>query len=164
MADNQAPNRGDVILSWTFPEFEQHARSRAWYLGAFAIFVISVALSAFSRNYTFIALLVLFAFVILVRLRRQPPDVQFAIREEGLEVGQRFYTWKELKEFWILYQPPQVKKVYFHFTSAIRPALDIALMDQNPLKLRQVLSERLQENTEFEEEPAGDQITRYLKI
>lgn len=164
MAENQEQNRGSVLMEWAFPEFEQHDRSRAWYLVAFAVFVVSIVIAAFSRNYTFIAVLLLFSLVILIRLRRQPPDVRFAIRDEGLEVGQRFYAWKELKEFWILYRPPEVKKVYFHFKSTLRPALDISLMDQNPLKVRQALSERLLENTDLEDEPTGDQITRFLKI
>ncbi len=163
MAENQQ-NRGDILLEWTFPEFEQHDRSRTWYISAFIVFLVSIVIALFSRNYTFVALIVLFSLILLIRIRRVPPPVHCAIREEGIEVSQRFYAWNELKEFWILYQPPEVKKIYFHFKSAIRPALDIALMEQNPIKIRQVLSDRLLENTELEEEPTGDQITRILKI
>lgn len=164
MAENQEQNRGSVLIAWTFPEFERHERSRGWYLAAFVVLVASVVIAAFSRNYTFIAVIVLFSLILLVRVRRTPPEVHFAIRDEGLEVGQRYYAWNELKEFWILYRPPQVKKVYFHFKNGLRPALDISLMEQNPLKVRQALSERLLENTELEDEPSGDQITRFLKI
>lgn len=164
MAENQAQNRGDIVLEWSFPEFEHHERSRGWYLAAFVIIVGSIVISAFSRNYTFIALIILFTIVVLARVRRNPPPVRLAIRDEGLEISQRFYTWSELKEFWILYKPPTIKKLYFHFKSTLRPALDIDLMEQNPIKVRQVLSQFLLEDTAREEEPTGDQITRFLKI
>ncbi len=164
MAENQEPNRGDVRLDWTFPEFEHHDRSRGWYITAFVIVVGSIVISAFGRNYTFIALIVLITIVLLARLRRTPLPVRFAIRDEGLEIGQRFYPWSDLQEFWILYKPPTVKKLYFHFKSSIRPPIDIDLMDQNPIRVRQILSEYLLEDTKREEEPGGDQVTRFLKI
>jgi hypothetical protein len=163
MAEANEP-RGDILMEWDFPEFAQHDRSRGWYL-AFAIIVLAlITFSIFTLNYTFAALLVLFSLVMLVRLRREPPLVHFAIRDEGVEVGKDYYAWREIKDFWIIYRPPIIKKVYFNFKASLRPALDISLEGQNPVKIRQYLSERLPENIEREEEPSGDQITRYLKI
>lgn len=151
-------------MDWEFPEFTRHDRGRAWYL-AYAIITIGlIVFGVLSRNYTFAMLLVLLTLVIIIRLRRDPLPVHFAIRDEGIEVGNNFYAWREMKEFWIIYRPPTVKKIYFIFKSGLRPEIDVALGDQNPVQVRQYLSERLLENATREEEPAGDQISRVLKI
>lgn len=162
MADPREP-RGDVLLSWEFPEFQRHDRSRGWYLAFLGTVLALIVIAVLVSNYTFIGVIVLTSFIIVIRLRRTPPLVHFAIREEGIEVSARFYSWREIKSFWVLYRPPEIKKLYLSLKGP-RPAMDIALVDQNPLKVRQLLSEFLLEETDREEEPAGDQISRILKI
>lgn len=156
--------KGEILMEWTFPEFVRHERSRGWYI-AYIVFTLAMfALALRIENYTFFAVLFLASLILLIRLRRTPPDIHFAIREEGVEVGSGFYPWREFKDFWIIYRPPEVKKVYLHFTSSIRPDLDVALESQNPLVVRQFLNEHLIENKAKEEEPLSDQLTRFFKI
>lgn len=163
MADPQEP-RGDVLMEWTFPEFVRHERGRAWYIAYTVVTLGLIVFAVMSKNYTFVMLLVLLTLVLLIRLRREPLPVHFAIRDEGIEVGRDFHPWRELREFWIIYRPPQVKKIYFTYKSSFRPELDISLENENPIRIRQYLSERLLENPTREEEPSGDQISRALKI
>lgn len=151
-------------MEWTFPEFVRHERSRAWYVSYIVFTLAMFAVSLWMENYTFFAVLFLASLILLIRLRRTPPAIHFAIHEEGVGVGSSFYPWREFKDFWIIYRPPEVKKVYLHFTSAIRPDLDISLEDQNPLVIRQYLNEHLIENKTKEEEPLSDQLTRFFKI
>lgn len=161
---NDIEHRGDILAEWSFPETERHERSRWWYLSAAALFLIAIAIALFARNYTFTAFLLVAGLVLLVQLRRPPLNVACRIRESGIEVGRNYYKWEELKEFWILYKPPTLKKLYLDFKNALRPLLDISLVDENPVHLRQLLSQHLLENTKREEEPASDQISRFLKI
>jgi hypothetical protein len=163
MAENQEQNRGQVLMEWTFPEFERHQRSRGWYLGFLILISLFILFAVWQRAYTFIAVIILTAAVLILRFRQQPLTVHCAVRDEGLEVGERYFPWKDIKEFWIIYRPPEVKKVFFDFKT-IRPSIDLPLQTENPVKLRQFLSERLVENTEREEEPSSDQLTRILKI
>lgn len=163
MVDPQEP-RGDVLMEWSFPEFVRHERGRAWYIAYSVITLGLIVFCIMSRNYTFMMLLVLLTLVLLIRLRRAPLPVRFTIRDEGIEVGNDYHPWRELKEFWIIYRPPTVKKIYFTFKSGLRPEIDVELLDQNPVRVRQYLSERLLENATREEEPTGDQISRFLKI
>lgn len=163
MADPQEP-RGDVLMAWTFPEFVRHERGRGWYIAYAVVTLGLMVFSVFSRNYTFLMLLVLLTLVLLIRLRRDPLPIHFAIRDEGIEVGRDYHPWRELKEFWIIYRPPAVQKIYFTFKSGLRPEIDVALEGQNPIRVRQYLSERLLENAVREEEPSGDQLSRFLKL
>lgn len=163
MPEEQEP-RGNILMEWTFPEFVRHERSRAWYLVYTIVTLGLITFGVLSSNYTFVMFLVLLTLVLVIRLRRDPLPVHFAIRDEGIEVGNDYHPWRELKEFWIIYRPPVVKKIYFTFKSGIRPEIDVSLENENPVQIRQYLSERLLENAVREEEPSGDQLTRALKL
>jgi hypothetical protein len=154
----------EPLLSWTFPEFTRHDRGRGWYIGFFLTILTLLTIGFFTTNYTFMAVILMGSFVLLLRLRRQPPDVQIDITEKGITVGGRSYEWSELKDFWIMYKPPEVKQLYFSFKRTIRPDMNIGLVHQNPLKVREVLREYLLENIEREEEPASEVLTRYFKL
>lgn len=152
------------LLSWTFPEFTRHERSRGWYIAFFLFFVACVGIAILVRNYSFVGVLVMIGFVLILRLRRQPMDVPFTIHEDGVTVATRTYVWADFKHFWIMYKPPHVKQLYLQFKNGIRPELNIGLQDQNPLKVREVLRDYLIEDIEREEEPLTEQLTRYFKI
>ena len=152
------------LLSWNFPEFTRYERSRGWYIGFFAFFVVCITIAFFITDLPFIGVLVLAALVIIIRLRRTPQLVSFIVHEDGVTIGDRNYTWSDFKHFWILYKPPHVKQLYLEFKSGIRPAHNISLEDQNPLKVREVLRDFLIEDIHREEEPLSEQLTRYFKI
>ena len=164
MAETNEIDRGDILHQWSFSEFAQYDRSRGWYIGFMLAVLGFGAYAVWAKNYTFLMIIVLLALILIVRFRRSPMEVVFMIREEGAQVSNRFYAWREMKDFWILYQPPTVKKLYLEFKTVGRPSLDIPMENQNPLKIRQLLSEHLVENTEREEEPFSDTLTRALKI
>ena len=47
------------------------------------------------------------------------------------------------KSFFIIYQPPEVKSLYFEFKALTKPRLVIPLKDQNPVEIRKTLLEHL---------------------
>ena len=152
------------LLSWSFPEFVRHERGRGWYIGFFLVIIGLLAIGFFTANYTFMAVVIMGTFVLVLRLRRQPPDVQMDITEQGITVGGHSYEWSEMKDFWIMYKPPHIKQLYFGFKRTTRPEMNIGLVNQNPLKVREVLREYVLENIEREEEPASEVLTRYFKL
>jgi hypothetical protein len=107
---------------------------------------------------------VLASMILILRFRRPPADVSVKIFENGIEIGGDFNPWEELREFWIVYRPPEAKKLYLTYKTSVRPAHSVDLMDQNPLKIRQLLSGFLPENIAQEKETASDQLTRFFKI
>lgn len=154
----------EPLLSWTFPEFTPHERGRGWYIGFLLSVGVLSGIAFWSKNYTFIAVIILAAFILILRFRKQPIDIPIVITEKGVTVGGRNYEWSELKEFWIVYKPPHIKQLYLNFKRPIRPEMNIGLVNQNPLKVREILREYLLENIEREEEPASEILSRYFKI
>ncbi|MBI4414887.1 MAG: hypothetical protein HY566_01455, partial [Candidatus Kerfeldbacteria bacterium] len=75
-----------------------------------------------------------------------------------------FYSYKDLATFWVVYEPPEVKRLFFTFKSSIRPHLAVPIEDQNPVAIRKTLQRYITEDLEREGEPATDALGRALKL
>ncbi|MFA5030579.1 MAG: hypothetical protein WC495_03260 [Patescibacteria group bacterium] len=157
-------DHGKRHASWVFPEFEDHNRGRRWYIIASIILVGIIIYGIASANYLFAVFFALAAFVYAIRIPRKPRLISLAITEDGLEVHETFYAYKDLEKFWIVYEPPEVKTLYITFTSKIRPLLTIPLESQNPLVIREILLRYLKEDLERDEELLSDVLQRKLKL
>lgn len=157
-------DHGETLTAWTFPEFAAHQRGKTWYFSIIVICAAVLIWSAFTANYLFSLIIIIIGLILILQNRQKAAVLPCQIKEDGLEVGRNFYNYKDIKKFYIIYQPPEVKTLYFDFKSTLRPTLPIPLESQNPLKVREILKKYLEEDLEKEEEPASDAITRSLKI
>jgi hypothetical protein len=162
MAENNP--RGTPIMEWTFPEFAQYERGRGWFISFFVVLLVSVGLALLGKVYTAIPVIILIALILILRFRRRPTEIPVRITDLNLEVGDSVVRWDELKEFWIVYRPPEIKKLYVTFKTTVRQPYSIDIMAQNPLKIREALSEFLPENVALESETASDQLLRFFKL
>ncbi len=158
-------DHGKILASWQFPEFRKHQRSALWYLIAIIIIGALIAYSLFTQSYIFLIIIFLFVFVMFLLSRRSAPLLNIELNEDGVVIGEKtFYQWKDIKSFWIIYDPPEVKNLYFDFKSAVRPSISISLENENPLRIRKILSHYLTEDTEKENESFSDGLQRILKL
>ena len=152
-----------ILARWEFPAVPPHRRGRRWYLAVGAAGAVMAAYGVWTGNYVFVLLLALFALTFHL-VWRQPHSVRCEIRQDGVAVGATFYPYRELKRFWILYQPPEVKTLYLEFANPLKPRLPIALEAQNPVEIRHLLMDYLPEDLTHEEEPIWDQMSRIFKL
>jgi hypothetical protein len=95
---------------------------------------------------------------------QEPMDVYFAITETGINLGKKYYRCNELSNFWLIYNPPEVKNLYFGLNSVVKHRLQVPLLDFDPRPIREYLNQFLTEDLEQEEEPLSDRLARILKI
>ncbi len=155
---------GDILHSWTVEEFVQYARSRAWYVFMFVIGLALVGYGIFTNNFLFALVIILVAIILFLHAHQSPLEVPFNIAELGVAVGDRWYPYEELDSFYIIYNPPEVKMVFFEPKNLLRPRLRVPLQDMNPVEVRQTLTSYLPEDTERTEEPISDMIARHWRI
>lgn len=155
---------GDIVYEWWVKEYEQHDRSRRWYIvmGALALFCILYGM--FTNDYLFALIIVLLGIILYLHELQEPLMVYFAITQTGIILGKKYYRFGELKNFWVLYNPPIVKNIYFSLDNAIKYRLVVPLLDFDPRPIREYLGQFIDENTEIEEEPFIDQLARVLKL
>lgn len=155
---------GEVFANWTFPEYTKYKHSRRWYVW-FSILMLGLLIfSLITLNFLFAVIIIIFAVVVFVHDVKEPMQMPFYIGERGIFLGRKFFDYKELKSFWLIYEPKEIKNLYFSPKNFIKPLLPIPLLDQNPLKIREFLLQYLEEDLDQEEEPISEQLGRRFKI
>lgn len=160
---NQA-NHGQILAKWNFAEFTRYERNKSWYFVMAAIVVLLLIYSIVTINFLFAVIVILAAITFTLIHRREPVQISFAITEDGLTADERFLPYEDLKKFYIIYKPPEVKKIFFEFKSLTRPRLAIPLEEQNPVEIRKFILEYLPEDLEKEDEPLSESLARLLKL
>lgn len=158
-----ADRRGEILLSWTFPEHEQHARGRGWYI-ATTVIAIALLIYAFAtKNFLFAVLVVMIAVVFYLRDAQSPNELTCELMEKGVAIDGRFTSYSDYHDFWIVKEDDVPPKLHLHHRG-IRPRFGIPLAGVDPAKVREVLRQHLAENEEEREEPTADTIGRALKL
>lgn len=162
--NNELIDEEDILLGWQFSEFEKHQRNKLWYIIAGIILIALVIYAVFAANFLFAVILIIISAIIYLQEKRGPDNLLFAITPDGLFIGDKIHPYKSIKNFYLIYEPPEVKNLFIDFNSALKPRLTIPLLDQDPVTVRELLLEYLDEDIEKEYEPLSEIIGRFLKL
>ena len=154
---------GKVFFNWSFREFEKHERKQGWYVWSGIAVGFLLLYSIVSQNYIF-GLITIIATLTFAMFQRSDNQVDFSISEDGILVNNKFYEYRALQSFYIIYIPPAVKVLYIEPKSVLSPRIPVYLKDQDPVKIRKVLLEYLEEDLDQDEEPISDQASRMFKL
>jgi hypothetical protein len=155
----------EEFISWQIPEHDVYERGRTWYI-IFSIVVGGLLLYGFlTANFLLAVIAIMASLVILLHDSQEAPQIKFSITEEGIYVGRKFYDFDEFEQFAIVYKPNQdIKNLYLDFKNKFKPMLSIPLEDKNPIYIRNLLSEYLEEDTEMTDPPFSEELSKLLKI
>lgn len=92
------------LLVWEAPNRQFDPKTPQWFLGLFAIGLVSIILFAILREVWLILLSAAIVFVYYALHRVEPSEIEHRILSTGVEVGGRLYSWEDLESFWILNQ------------------------------------------------------------
>lgn len=153
-----------LLLAWEVPEFTKHDRSARWYViaGVIALFLIVYAL--FTANFLFAIIVVMGGIIMFLTAQRDPEMVPFAITAGGIVIGEHFHPYYEFKNFAIIYEPPNVKRLYITSERRARPTFKISLEDMDPNLVREVMITFLPEDLERVEESLTESLARMYKL
>jgi len=155
---------GKTLMQWKFSEYEEHKRGRLWYISAAVISVLFLIYAIASANFLFALIIIIIDLIILIQANRKPDRLDFKITEEGIVIGSSFHPYQDINKFWLIYDPPKSKTLYLNFKATIRPDVTIPLENKNPLRIREILLEYLEEDLNKEEDSSSEQIRKFLKL
>ena len=161
---NSDINIGNIQYEWSVKEYERHERGKNWYVAMSLVGLLLVVDGVVSGNYLFALITVLFGIILFMQDMVEPMEVYFALTNTGIVVGKKYYRYSELNNFWIIYNPPFTKNLYFGQNSILRHRIQVPLYDFDPRPIREYLVQYLQEDLEQEEEPLSDRMSRIMKI
>lgn len=154
----------EILATWDFPEHEKHTRGKWWYI-IFAIVVAGFLIySYFTSNPLFAVIVALFIIIYVLIERRPIRRLNIVLTEDGILLQNKFIEYETLENFYIIYYPPEVKNLYFQPKNILKPLITIPLEDMNPVEVREILLDFLQEDLEKEEMPGSEGISRILKL
>jgi hypothetical protein len=154
---------GQVFFNWEIPEFIEYPRSPLWYLAVIIIGLILIIYSIWTANFLFALIVILAAFIVFLRSYRKAANLIFQITEDGLMIGNQFFKYDQIKSFYIVYDPPAVKKLFFN-PKGLYPTISVPLHDKNPLLIRQKLLEYIKEDLDKKNQSIDDQLETIFKL
>ncbi|MCR4280219.1 MAG: DUF5673 domain-containing protein [Candidatus Komeilibacteria bacterium] len=155
---------GQTLIAWAIPEYEQYDRGRLWYIIAGIVAALLLVYSFFSANVLFGLIIVIAGVTIFLMDRQRPALIDLHLTTKGIIAGQKFHDYTEIKSFYIIYNPEEIKKLFLEFHSVLKPRLNIELDDQNPNEIRTLLKQYIEEDLEKEEEPLSESLGRMFKL
>lgn len=162
--NSKQEHHGEVLLGWSFEEYEKPDRSTRWYFIATLIGGALLLYSLWTANYIFGVVIVLIALVYFLMEVNDAPDVSCEITTSGIKIGRKFLKYKELENFWIVYKPGQTHRVFFEPAVFTIGELSAPLGNLDPLQIRELLLQYLPESEEHDDEPLSNQLGRMLKL
>ena len=154
----------DILANWDIPEVEKFERTKTWYLITGIIFILLLIYCVLTTNFLFAVIIIFLAIIQYLNEKVGHTFLTFTITPDGMMVGEKFYPYKKIENFYIIYEPPEIKKLFIIFKSVLQPRLSIPFLDQNPVKIREILTAYLPEDLEKEYEPITDKLGRLLKF
>lgn len=157
--------KGSVLADWNFPEYEKHERGLLWYLLMVLIGGGLLIYAIVDGNFLFALIILLVAIILFTHHRTEPAILPFTVHEMGLQIGGKFYLYREIESFAVIYEPPLIKQLYIQPKSGVlRGEISIPLKNQNPVTIRKTLLDFIEEDLEREEESATDAAIRLFKL
>ena len=137
------------FLLWTAAERKEIERHPYWFFLPSTAALILILIGIVTRNYFFIAFVVLAFIVAMTYLIRKPRMLSVAITGEGIRAGSRTHTFANLRSFWVdeRRSPPELSiETDRHLT----PFIAIPIADTDPEAIRRTLRNHLPERKHAE--------------
>jgi len=155
---------GNSLISWEVDEHVRHNRTLAWYIIVAVIGVGLIVYALLTANFLFAVIILLFGVISYLAGLRDSERVQVHITDNGALFGAAFYPYKNIKDFAIIYEPPEVKVLYLDFHSGLHPMMSIPLEDTDPNHVRECLLPYVKEDLKRKEETLTDLVSRLYKL
>ena len=146
----------ETEMQWRIkePQFAPKSREWLWALGIFAVAII--IFSILFKNYLFIVIVGLAAFIIYVLKGKEADFLNFRLDDDGLHIENKFYPYENFESFWIFPAqlddwPAHVEREFvFRYKKHFMPLLIIPFHHNDESQIRKILSKYLEENEEKE--------------
>jgi hypothetical protein len=155
---------GRGIVQWEIDEYPDHQRSRRWYVVMGAAGALLLLYAVFTANFLFAVIILMIGIISIISSFKTPDKIPVVVTSTGVIIGDTYYDYPVLKNFSILYNPPEVKYLYIDFHSMTRPLLTIPLEQVDPNIVRESLLPFVIEDLDRIDETLTDVLRRLYKL
>lgn len=132
-------------MEWRAPEFKYFPKSRVWFVILFFIAaIIEIYFIVYGDFFAFATFLLVF-FVVFLYAVKKPRLLRLKIDRLGVHVDGKLYAFDEIKSFWLFYDPPETKELFFKRNGTLYSDLILPIGNQDPVIIRNFLKKYLPE-------------------
>jgi hypothetical protein len=117
MSEHNTKDNNQVYAKWQTFSYPHYDRGVLWYVitGLVAGAILLIAFWTF--NFLLAVVVLMVGVVMVIQGGVRPPIIEIEVGPLGIRRGARFYAYKSIDHFWIVYDPP-IKSL--HFIAPIR--------------------------------------------
>lgn len=150
-------------ISWQALEYPEYKKHPLWFVGLAIVTALLVLYGIYIKSWTTAAAFFLFGVLVMIYATQKPKTVTIKINGQGIQINNLLYGYPVIKKFWIIYNPPEVKSLYFETTAYLDRVVKLELGNQDPIAVKALLKQYLEEDLDAEES-AADLIARKIKF
>jgi len=150
-------------IVWRAYEYDHHEKTLLWFVIAGVVALGFIVYGLLTDGWTFSLAILAFCVAYYAMHRHEPKIVDIKLNSKGVHIGRHFFSNVQFKNFWIVYDPPHVARLYLRFRSRVRQDLILSIADQDPAEIRRALKAHINE-WEAGEEPLVDIFIRLLRL
>jgi len=126
-------------ISWEAPSFYYNPQKRYLSLVTMALMAGAMALLIFKYDTLTSIFLILASVVLLLYSKQKPTISKIVVDQSGILVDDIMYYYKDLKSFWVEYNPGGPKELSLESTMWYMPYVKVLLNEQNPTEIRSLI-------------------------
>jgi hypothetical protein len=151
-----------TLYEWRAVEHTHRPKTPAWFAALAVGTTIVVGIQLFMLNIFGAITIAATGAAIYYIAQKKPKVVRYRIMMDGIAINNLMYHWRDLDKFNVVYEPEEeVMTVIFMPKKLFSPHIHMEIGEANPIEIRDVLLEFLDEDQEMEE-PLSDVIARRL--
>ncbi len=134
-----------AVIRWMAPEFIRYKRGWVWYTMTTLVIGALIYYAYATGSVTMILVCASIYIVLLLQHTRHPKLVEAVISTYGIKFGKKKLPFSQMKEFWILHEPPYLDELHLKTGERMHPELVISLRGTDASMVRDLLSKQLPE-------------------
>ena len=154
------PEKPEIF--WEAPSFFYNPQKRYLSLITIALLVGAAALLIFKYDALTSIFLILASLVLLLYSKQKPTMSKIVVGQSGVLVDDVMYYYKDLRSFWIEYNPGGPKELSLESAKWYMPYVKVMLSDRDPVEVRSLIVNFLPEKEH--ENSLVDQMGRRLGL
>lgn len=100
---DEADELSDEPVSWSAQEFIHREKGATWFILFTVVIAALVGISIWTQAWTFTALIVVIAILVIVYSRRPPRELTYTLNDDGLDIDGKMHAFKDFKSFGIIH-------------------------------------------------------------
>ncbi len=149
-------------ISWEAPSFYFNPQKRHLSLLILALALGGGAMIFFKKDMLTAIFMILSSLVLVLYSNKRPEISRVIINQSGVVIGNELYYYKDLKSFWIHYDPATIKELSLEPRKWYVPYVKVSIENNSPIAIRSLLINFLPEREQ--EHSLVDIISRKLGI